>query len=449
MKDLLNKYNVPAPRYTSYPTVPLWDTAAWSQQAWQKRVTEAFWINGRELSLYIHLPYCENLCTYCGCHKYITKNHSVEAPYISTVLQEWQMYLDLMPGKPILKELHLGGGTPTFFSPQELGRLVAGILKDCETQSDTSISLEGHPSNTTVEHLQTLYDLGARRLSLGIQDFDPKVQQTIHRLQSKEEVAHITQQARKMGYTSINYDLIYGLPRQSAATIAATIEAVGHLAPDRIAYYSYAHVPWMRPAQKSYEHLLPSQEEKLEMYLKGKELLGMIGYEEIGMDHFSLSQEELYLAQREGRLHRNFMGYTTQSTQMAIGLGASAIGDTWDAFAQNEKDIKVYQQLVNQDRLPVTKGHVHDEADLFFRRQILNIMCAGKTVWGPLEMDRHGLQINWELIDELRCDGLISVDDQSLTVTLLGRQFLRNISMAFDARLGESKRAQPSFSQAI
>ncbi len=449
MQHLLKKYNVPAPRYTSYPTVPMWDETTWTIDGWKKALQEAFWVNSRELSLYIHLPYCEHLCTYCGCHKYITKNHSVEAPYIDAVLAEWKMYAELLGSKPVLKELHLGGGTPTFFQASELERLITGILEYCDTSDDTSISLEGHPSNTTSDHLRTLHDLGARRLSLGIQDFDKEVQRVIHRLQSQEEVEAIVKEARDLGYDSINFDLIYGLPLQSADTIARTVAIVKDLRPDRIAYYSYAHVPWMRPAQKSFEHLLPSQEEKLAMYLQGKELLGEAGYREIGMDHFSLPSEELYLAHVEGRLHRNFMGYTIQSTNLALGLGASAIGDSWTGFAQNEKDVRRYQEIVRSGELPVIKGHLLTSEDLFFRHHILNLMCQGATSWTPEEIDRHGLSVNWELIDELRRDELIHVTDTSLQVTLLGRQFLRNVSMAFDARLWRKKGGTPGFSQAI
>ena len=449
MKHLLQKYNVPAPRYTSYPTVPMWDINDWSGEQWADHVSEAFWVNGRELSLYVHLPYCESLCTYCGCHKRITKNHAVEAPYIDTVLREWEMYRSLMPGAPILKEIHLGGGTPTFFRPSELHRLLAGLIASGDPSADTTISFEAHPSNTTADHLGTLYELGARRLSLGIQDFDPIVQQTIHRLQSQREVEQITHLARSMGYTSVNYDLIYGLPRQSSSTIAKTIDIVNDLRPDRIAFYSYAHVPWMKPAQKSYEHLLPSQEQKLEMYLLGKERLAACGYQEVGMDHFAIEQDELHQAHKAGKLHRNFMGYTTQSTQFSLGLGVSSISDTWTAFGQNEKDINQYKSLVSEGRLPLAKGHFLTAEDLFFRRQILSIMCSGQTTWQPEELDRHGLGINWELVDELRHDGLIHVDDASLQVTLLGRQFLRNISMAFDARLWRKRGSTPSFSQAI
>ena len=253
MNRLLNKYNIPVPRYTSYPTVPFWEGDSWSVASWQSAVKEAFWVNARELSLYIHLPYCENLCTYCGCHKYITKNHGVEGPYIDSLLREWAIYTELFPCKPILKELHLGGGTPTFFDAAQLDRLISGIMKSCEVTEDISISVEGHPANTRKEHLETLHSLGARRLSLGIQDFDEGVQRTINRMQTREEVEHITDIARELGYTSVNYDLIYGLPRQSKETIGQTIATVNQLRPDRIAYYSYAPVPWMRPAQKPFE----------------------------------------------------------------------------------------------------------------------------------------------------------------------------------------------------
>ena len=265
-------------------------------------------------SIYIHLPYCESLCTYCGCTTRITKNHAVEDPYVEALLKEWNMYCKLIGGTPEIKELHLGGGTPTFFSAKNLNKLLSELLM--HNSALPEISVEAHPNNTNEDHLRVLNNLGCRRLSLGIQDFNKEVQTLINRHQSFETVDWITKLARNIGYESINYDLIYGLPGQSRNTIRQTIENTIKLRPDRIAFYSYAHVPWMKRAQKSFEDKLPSAEEKRELYELGKQLLTENGYVEIGMDHFALEGDSLTTAFESGTLHRNFMGYTTQKNQL-------------------------------------------------------------------------------------------------------------------------------------
>src|SRR5690606_14366195 len=297
---LIQKYNIPTPRYTSYPTVPLWENNL-QREHWSELVKKAYDDFGKKegISLYIHLPFCESLCTYCGCNKRITKNHSVEAPYIDTVLAEWQMHLKLLPSRPKLAGIHLGGGTPTFFSPEELSRLIHTIQSSSELLPDAEFSFEGHPNNTTLSHLKALYDVGFTRVSYGIQDFDPKVQKAIHRIQPLEKVKEATDNARKVGYSSINFDLIYGLPHQTIETITDTFEKVADLRPDRIAFYSYAHVPQLFPAQKAFEAFLPQEAEKRALYDRGKALLIEMGYQEIGMDHFSLSEDPLFLAQKE------------------------------------------------------------------------------------------------------------------------------------------------------
>ncbi len=447
--DLLNKYNVPAPRYTSYPTVPYWEAKSFDLESWKTSMIRTFWRNGREISLYIHLPYCESLCTYCGCHTYITKNHGVELPYVEALSQEWQLYLEHLPAKPILKEVHLGGGTPTFFDPQTLKSLLSKIIDTCEVPEDAQFSLEGHPRNTTEDHLTALHELGFDRLSLGIQDFDKQVQKTINRIQDFEQVQSVTTKARQIGYRSINYDLIYGLPYQTSDTIRDTFEKVTALNPDRIAFYSYAHVPTMKPAQKSFEAALPSTEVKLSCLQLGRELLRQAGYEEVGMDHFAKPEDELFRASQQGSLHRNFMGYTTGHHQMLIGLGASAIGDFWEAFVQNEKDISTYKQRVAAGEFPFSKGHLHSAEDLFLRQRILEIMCQGKTSWSPEELDQYGLSIHWELVDELEGDGLLQVSESGINITIAGKRFLRNISMALDARLWKARTAFQGFSKAV
>lgn len=446
------KYNVAAPRYTSYPTVPYWEQETFDQQRWSKALIHSagHMDAGAGISIYIHLPFCESLCTYCGCNTRITKNHKVERPYIAAVLKEWQLYLQLFETRPVIKELHLGGGTPTFFSAENLSSLISGIIQYADVHGDAAFSFEGHPENTTAEHLQVLFDLGFRRISLGIQDFDPKVQFMINRFQSVEKVLEITALARTLGYTSVNYDLIYGLPAQSMEGLTETIKAVLQLRPDRIAFYSYAHVPWVKAGQRHFrEEHLPSAALKQELYEKGRAMLKAGGYEETGMDHFTLRSDALYVAEQSGKLHRNFMGYTDQYSRIMIGLGVSAIGDCWTGFAQNEKTVEGYLKLVEDGILPVVKGHLLNEEDLVIRQHILNIMCQGRTSWASQDVQCPALYKGLERMRELEEDGLVEIGLDDLQVTTAGKRFLRNICMTLDARLWRKQPATQLFSMAV
>lgn len=451
MNTLIEKYHVAAPRYTSYPTVPYWDVADFNTKEWGKAVFDAFDAGNKQdgISLYVHLPFCEDLCTYCGCNTRITKNHSVEKPYIEAILKEWQLYLNLFGEKPVIRELHLGGGTPTFFSARNLDLLIRGLLNNVTLHEQAEFSFEAHPANTTESHLFTLSRLGFKRLSLGIQDFDPVVQIAINRMQSVTQVDTITKLARQHGYHSINYDLIYGLPNQTFSGLTNTIQEVLQLRPDRIAFYSYAHVPWIKPGQRRYtENDLPSSESKQELYELGRKLLKESGYVEIGMDHFTLVTDSLYKAEIDRTLHRNFMGYTHQYSKMVLGLGVSAISDTWNAFAQNVKTVESYMELVNEGKFPVFKGHILTETDLLIRRQILNIMCKGHTSWTVSESENEAFASGLERMRWLAQDGLVILSPYELKVTGFGKRFLRNICMNLDARLWEQQPEQPLFSMA-
>lgn len=450
VQELIQKYAGAVPRYTSYPTVPYWDLETFSKDKWLKSVKESFdesnTVSG--ISVYIHLPYCESLCTYCGCNTRITKNHGVEKPYIKSVAREWQLYKAILVDKPIIKELHLGGGTPTFFSPEHLKNLLEDILTDCNLHADAEFSFEAHPANTTEEHLKVLFDLGFKRLSLGIQDFDVKVQEIINRYQTVDQVFKVHADALRIGYNSINYDLIYGLPLQTMVGLEKTISTVIDLKPDRIAYYGYAHVPWVKPGQRKFtEADLPNTEERQDLYELGRRMLIEAGYKEIGMDHFALQSDSLYSAQQEGKLHRNFMGYTHQYTQLMIGLGVSSISDTWNAFAQNVKKVEEYLKLIAQDEIPVFKGHVLTEEDLLMRKHILNLMCQNKTSWTALDLLNDNFKEGLSRLPELAADGLIVIDDHAIEVTKLGERFLRNICSVFDARLNAAFLAENVFSK--
>lgn len=437
--SLIQKYNVPGPRYTSYPTVPYWDETTFSIESWKKSFIQSFSeSNSSEgISLYIHLPFCESLCTFCGCHKRITKRHEVENPYIEAVLKEWNMYCDLFPEKPIIKEIHLGGGTPTFFSPENLEHLINGISKRAEKAKEHEFSFEGHPNNTSREHLQKLYDLGFRRVSFGVQDYSEKVQKAIHRIQPFHNVAKVTFWAKEIGYTSISHDLIFGLPFQSLENIIDTIEKTKALSPDRLAFYSYAHVPWIKGnGQRGFkDEDVPKDDEKRRLYEVGKQLLAKKGYHEIGMDHFAIKKDSMFSAFQEGKLHRNFMGYTSSKTQLMIGLGTSSISDSWYGFAQNEKTLENYYARLENNEIPVSKGHILSDEDLIIRRHILNLMCQFTTSWDENHLYFNEIPEVLIQLQEMENDGLVILQHNAITVTEKGKPFVRNICMAFDLRL--------------
>ena len=450
--NLVQKYNVAGPRYTSYPTVPYWNETPPTIEEWITSVKKTFAeTNSTDgISLYIHLPFCESLCTYCGCNTRITVNHSVEIPYIEALLKEWQLYVNEFDEKPKIKELHLGGGTPTFFSPLHLKKLIDGITSIAIVCNDAEFSFEAHPNNTTFQHLKTLYDLGFRRLSLGIQDFDPKVQEIVNRVQSFESVEKVVNIARNIGYTSINFDLIYGLPMQTRKSVIDTINKVNLLKPSRIAFYSYAHVPWIKPGQRKFtEHDLPIDEEKRALYEIGKQKFSENGYIEIGMDHFALYNDSLYIAAEQKKLHRNFMGYTHSYTKLMIGLGVSSISDTWYGFAQNVKKVEDYYSLLNKNVIPIVKGHLLSNEDLVIRKHILNIMCKFETNWENPNTQFEGINNTLKKLTEIEKDHLISLEPFKLKVKKNARPYIRNICMAFDAKLPNNKPLSTTFSSTV
>ena len=448
---LLRKYNVPGPRYTSYPTVPYWE----------RTPTEAEWIDAlrarlsgetagvRGAAIYVHIPFCRSLCTYCGCNVRITRNRAIALPYLEAVLTEWRMYLErLQADRLAVAEIHLGGGTPTFLTPDELTFLIDGLLARSSVGGEPEFSIEADPRVTNREQLATLSALGFRRLSLGIQDFDPRVQAIVNRVQSEEQVRELTEAARELGFTSINYDLICGLPLQTIASIEQTLGAVQRLRPDRIAFYAYAHVPWIKPSQRRFtEADLPEGEAKRALYERGREMLEGAGYREIGMDHFALESDALWQATQAGTLHRNFMGYTSRHVDPLIGLGVSAIGDAWTAFAQNEKAIEPYQQRVLRGELPLLRGHVLDAEDLELRRLILDLMTRFRATWDA-STGGHLDDVPWKL-RELVADELVALSENGCEVTERGRAFIRNVCMAFDARLARKAPDTQLFSKTI
>ena len=451
--SILQKYNVPGPRYTSYPTVPYWEESDFNYQNWidtlKKSFTES---NTKEgISLYIHLPFCESMCTFCGCNKRITKNHEVEHPYIEAILKEWAIYCNILEEKPILKEIHLGGGTPTFFSTKNLENLINGIFLYAKKAKDHEFSFEGHPNNTSRAHLQKLYDLGFRRVSFGVQDYSEKVQKSINRIQPFHNVAKVTFWAKEIGYTSIGHDIIFGLPFQEIDDVIDTIEKTNSLQPDRLAFYSYAHVPWIKGnGQRGFnDEDIPKDETKRKLYEVGKDLLFENEYYEIGMDHFALKSDSLYDSFEKKKLHRNFMGYSSSKTQLMIGLGVSSISDSWYSFAQNVKELEEYYKVLESDKLPIFRGHLLTEEDLIIRRHILNLMCHFETSWKDKKLYFAEVPEIRIQLAEMENDGLLTIEKNGVKVTPAGKPFVRNICMAFDLRLKRKAPETKLFSMTI
>ncbi|QDK39156.1 oxygen-independent coproporphyrinogen III oxidase [Bdellovibrio sp. NC01] len=447
-KELLAKYDVPAPRYTSYPTVPYWETNPTTDQ-WVNHLRATLKDGDGGYSLYLHIPYCESLCTFCGCNTIITKDHKKEYPYVEMILKEWQLYLDQVPElleKP-LKHIHLGGGTPTFLSAEALTQLLRPILSRVKiAEHDFEGSIEVDPRRTNAEQLKALRELGFTRVSMGVQDFNPEVQRLVNRIQPYEITAGLTQAARDMGYTSVNFDLIYGLAKQTAESIRETAELTVKLRPDRIALYSFALVPWIKPQQRLFkDEDLPKAAEKRELYNIAREILLNAGYVEVGMDHFALPTDNLSIAMNEKRLHRNFMGYTDQRTDVLLGLGVSSISETPYSFHQNEKVLPLYEASLNEGRLPTLRGHVLTEEDRVRRQQILNLMTQYEVEF--INADQE--QASKEFLKEMLNDHLIEINNHKLVVKEEGRPFLRNACVFFDERLKTKQPQTKIFSQSI
>ncbi len=453
MEAIIQKYNIPGPRYTSYPTVPFWKKTTLTSQEWLHSIEENYrFFNSSEMSVYIHLPFCESLCTFCGCHKRITKNHAVEQPYIDSVIEEWKHYNNVLPFTPKIKELHFGGGTPTFFQAEALSRLLVALFgKNAVDPNEVELSFEAHPNNTNSDHLKTLFDFGFRRLSLGIQDYSPVVQKAIHRIQSFEQVAKVHNEARAMGYTSISHDLVFGLPKQQLEDIIDSVEKTLSLRPDRISLYSYAHVPWIKGnGQRGYdENDLPQDYEKRTLYETAKSLLLDAGYLEIGMDHFALPTDSLAIAFNSKSLHRNFMGYTTQKTDFLLGLGMSAISDSWFGFAQNDKTVEGYQERIARGELPIFRGHILSEMDLEIRKHILDLMCHFETEMRENSSIASVYPDIKSRLQPLVEDGLVVIENDKVRVTEEGIPFVRNCCMAFDQDLKSAISREQMFSKTI
>ena len=447
--SLLEKYNTRVPRYTSYPTVPHWNTIPPTQEQWFSLLRENY-KSKDGFSLYIHLPFCEALCTYCGCNKRITKNHAVESPYINAVIKEWKIYLNELEERPIIREIHLGGGTPTFFSPSQLNRLISTIIDTSTLTKDADLSFEAHPSSTTYEHLSTLKKLGFSRISIGVQDVSPEILKAINRHQTIDQINDVTNWARSLRYTSVNYDIIYGLPFQQDHNITQTIKLIADNKPDRIALYSYAHVPWKSTSQRAFTiNDIPKGQEKARLFQLSKTLLKTLGYKSVGMDHFCLEDDALYQSFITGNMHRKFMGYTPNFTKCSIALGTSSISDAWNVYVQNEKKVETYQEIINTGKLPIIKGHLLSNEETLMRKTFLDLMCKNEIELNQNDKKFNLIKPYLENLTELSDDGLVKLYDQKIKVTEKGQLFIRNICSSIDPLFQNTESTKELFSSAI
>ncbi len=446
--NLFAKYDIPVPRYTSYPTVPYWQDNPTSEQ-WLASLrrclsdeqTAATW------SAYLHIPFCETLCTFCGCNTVITKNHKLEVPYINSVLREQEMYFAQVPelSKKSLSHLHLGGGTPTFLTAENLRQLLEPLLKRVKLADNFEASIEVDPRRTHKDQLVALKELGFQRLSLGVQDFNVEVQRLINRHQSWEQTKLILDLGRQLNYSSINFDLIYGLPGQSPESLLHTMQQTVELQPDRIALYSFAMVPWIKPQQRLFKDSdIPQGKAKRDLYEVARGVLLNNGYVEIGMDHFALKAEALSTASTRGELHRNFMGYTDKRTDALVGWGVSSISETPDCYHQNEKVLAIYESRLSKGELPTHRGHLLNDEDQLQKKRILELMTKGRLTVGESELPDLKLQLS-----EFENDRIINWNLNELSITELGKPFLRNVCANFDLRLQRKKKDSPTFSQSL
>ena len=448
--ELLERYDVPGPRYTSYPTAPQWTDDFGPADA--ERVIAQSNAEGRPLSLYMHLPYCEQLCLFCGCNVIVRRNHDQAEPYLTTLKQEIAALASKIDPTREVVQFHWGGGTPTYFTPEQLEGLFTFTREHFRFAEDAEIGVEIDPRVTSIEHLTTLRRLGFNRLSMGVQDFNPDVQQAVRRIQSYEMVREMIDACRDLGFDSVNLDLIYGLPLQTAETMAATLEQVLSLSPDRIALFSYGHVPWVKKYQQVLTDLLPTRDEKFAIFRTAISTLTSAGYTYVGMDHFAKPDDELCVAQRNGTLHRNFQGYTTKAGADLLGCGVTSIGEIGRAYTQNYRDIDSWRGAVESGQLAIMRGIELTDDDVIHRAAISAILCQteiDKASFGAM----YGVDVDTYFADAiarlapLQEDGLVEITDTSIRATGIGRVFLRNIAMAFDAYQAPTDR--PMYSRTV
>ncbi|MES9946476.1 MAG: oxygen-independent coproporphyrinogen III oxidase [Candidatus Thiodiazotropha sp.] len=452
--ELIAKYDQSGPRYTSYPTAVQFHDGFNEDE--YKRVARESNQTGNPLSLYFHIPFCDTVCFYCACNKVATKDRSMAAGYLERIYKELRMQSELFDSSRVVTQLHWGGGTPTFISQDEMRELVAQTRRAFTLLDDDSgeYSIEIDPREAQGDTIKLLRELGFNRMSLGVQDFDPKVQKAVNRIQSKEETLGVLQKARDEGFRSTSIDLIYGLPFQSVESFSSTLDQILEVDPDRLSVFNYAHLPErFKPQRRINEDELPPPQEKLDILQMTIDKLSAAGYVYVGMDHFAKPNDELVLAQQDGTLYRNFQGYSTHADCDLVGLGATSIGMVGPSYAQNMRSLDEYYQRIDSDRLAVFRGVELTSDDLLRRDVITRLICHFSLSladverrWGIVFKEYFGNEI--ESLQGMAADGLLSIDDSEIKVMPRGRLLIRNICMQFDAYLS-SKQSQGSFSKVI
>ena len=450
---LLHKYCKAGPRYTSYPTAPYFHESFGPAQ-WEEEL-RASQDKGRDISLYVHIPFCDTLCYYCGCNMIATKDYHKAESYLDILFKEIDQVAALSNPNRKVRQLHWGGGTPTYLHPDDMRRLYAHLADKFQISADAEIGCEMDPRELTREHVRALRDSGFNRLSLGVQDLDDQVQHAVNRVQPEPLIREVYDWIREEGFTSVNFDLMIGLPYQTASSFEQTLDKVIAMGPDRFAVFNYAHVPWMKKHQKLIkEETLPQIDERLALQKLTLEKLTAAGYVYIGMDHFARPDDELVRAQQSKTLYRNFQGYTTHKDCDILAFGASAISQTDDVYAQNVKVLSQYRHLINDGKLPVERGLRITPEDKLRRAAITQIMC-------DLELDKASFGRQWQIdfdayfagalqdLKEMQADGLVTLEPERVRVTEEGRVFLRNIAMAFDSYLHQQAADKPRYSKTV
>lgn len=453
--EMLSRYDRPGPRYTSYPTAVEFHDG-YGELDYRADLKKANAAADVPLAVYSHLPFCEERCNFCGCHVVATRKREVAVPYLESLRREMEIVAGLLPDRRQIAQYHLGGGTPTYLSPEQLNYVVEGFTKHFDFLPNAELAVEVDPRVTTKEHIDLLAAIGFNRISMGVQDFTPVVQRAIGRVQSFEQTNTLAEYAAKKGIPGLNIDLIYGLPYQKVDIFAETLDLSISLKPDRVAVYSFAFVPWIKGNQKRMEQsAFPDREEKFALLGLAREKFVSAGYQSIGIDHFALPDDELSIAQREGRLYRNFMGYTVMPGEDTLGFGISAIGDVRGAFVQNEKKLSRYNAAVGAGALPVQKGFRRSKDDEIRRELIQSLMCNFVVHQAELE-DKYDIDFKKYFSSEISLlrdyieEGLCEVGDDAIRVTQKGELFVRNLAMCFDSYLVEKKKSgKPVFSRTI
>ncbi len=453
--SLLARYDQPGPRYTSYPTAV--EFAPLTAEQYDELLRTADESHEAPLSVYMHLPFCHERCLFCACHVIISPDYSRAAPYIDRVCQEIDMLAERLPRRRSVAQLHLGGGTPTYYRPADLSRMLAHFLERFPARPGAELAVEIDPRVTTTDHIDMLAEHGFNRLSMGIQDFTPEVQERIHRTQTLDQTRVLMDRARELGFHGLNADLIYGLPLQTPETFRKTVDQVIALEVDRVALYSFAFVPWMRGHQRKLtEESLPDRDTKFALFALAREQFLEAGYVPIGMDHFARAEDELALARGRHELRRNFQGYSVVPAPDVIGIGISAIGDIGGTYVQNEKKLSSYEEALDAGRLPVERGLERGHDDDVRRHVIHELMCNFRVDIGAVE-GRFGIEFGEYFAEDLRClerhveEKMVRVDPDHIEVTPLGELFVRNLAMCFDRYWREQHQQQdaPVFSRTV